>query len=93
MIETKVRDNREHHRFELEVDGGIAFADYELKDGVIVFTHTESPQALAGRGVASALIRAALEQVRAKGLKVVSHCSFVTAFFKRHPEYADLLKD
>lgn len=93
MIETKVRDNRERSRFELEVDGGIAFADYELKDGVIVFTHTESPQALSGRGVASALIRGALEQVRAKGLKVVSHCSFVTAFFKRHPEYADLLKD
>ena len=41
MIEIKVRDNRERNRFELEVDGGIAFADYELKDGVIVFTHTE----------------------------------------------------
>ena len=40
MIEIKVRDNRERNRFELEVDGGIAFADYELKDGVIVFTHT-----------------------------------------------------
>jgi predicted GNAT family acetyltransferase len=87
-----VRDNRELNRFELQVEGRIAFANYELTDGSIIFTHTESPPALAGRGVASALIRGALDQVRSRGLKVVAQCSFVSAFCKRHPEYADLLQ-
>jgi predicted GNAT family acetyltransferase len=91
-MENEVKDNTKLNRFELQVDGHMAFADYQLKDGTIVFTHTESPPALAGKGVASALITGALRQVRARGLKVVSRCSFVTAFFKRHPEYAGLLQ-
>ena len=91
MIEAQVRDNRELSRFELQVEGHTAFAEYELADGVITFTHTESPPAVAGRGVATALVRSALEQVRARGLKVVPRCSFVSAFFMRHPECQDLL--
>jgi len=92
MMEDDVRDNKELGRFELEVDGQTAFADYQIIDGTLVFTHTESPPALAGRGVATALIRGALPLVRAKGLKVVSRCSFVTAFFKRNPEFGVLLQ-
>jgi hypothetical protein len=91
-MEDEVTDNVKLNRFELEVDGHLAFADYQLKDGVIVFTHTESPRALAGKGVAAALVGGALRQVQARGLKVVVRCSFVSAFFKRHPEYAGLLQ-
>jgi predicted GNAT family acetyltransferase len=53
--------------------------------------HTEVPQALSGQGVASRLIRGALEMVRAQGLKVVSTCPFVSAFMGKHPQYNDLL--
>jgi hypothetical protein len=91
MIEAEVRDNKEFSRFEIQVEGHTAFAEYELEDGVMTFTHTASPSAVAGRGVATALIRGALQQVRARGLKVVPLCSFVGAFFKRHPEFQDLL--
>jgi predicted GNAT family acetyltransferase len=87
-----VHDNKELKRFELEVEGRTAFANYELTNETIIFTHTESPPPLAGRGIATALIRGALEQVRSRNLKVVAQCSFVDAFFKRYPKYADLLK-
>ena len=86
-----VRDNTALNRFELEVDGQLAVAYYRMAPGVITFVHTEVPQALSGRGVATKLIRGALEMVRAQGLEVVPQCPFVSAFMGKHPEYNDLL--
>jgi len=87
-----VRNNTALNRFELEVDGQLAVAYYRMTPGVITFVHTEVPQALSGRGVATKLIRGALEMVRAQGLKVVPQCPFVSAFMGKHPEYNDLLR-
>ena len=86
-----VRDNPDHHRFELDVDGQMALAYYQMAPGVITFTHTEVPQALSGHGVGSQLVRGALEAVRARGLKVVARCPFVSAYMAKHPEFNDLL--
>lgn len=87
----EVVDNRTRHRFELEVDGAIAFAAYEREDGIITFTHTVVPPELQGRGLGSALVEAALAMVRAEGLKVVPDCPFVRAYIEKHPEEQDLL--
>ena len=38
-----VRDNKSLRRFELDVDGGVAFANYRLAPGTIILTHTETP--------------------------------------------------
>lgn len=85
-----VRDNAQKSRFEFEIDGHRALADYRIADGVMDLYHTESPPALAGRGVASKLVRTALISARAQGLKVRPTCSFVAAYLKRHPEFADI---
>lgn len=87
-----VRNNTDKNRYELSVDGYLAATYYRLADGVITFIHTEVPDALAGRGVGSKLIKGALDQVRASGLKVVPQCPFVRAYIEKHPDYADLLK-
>ena len=87
-----IRNNTALGRFELEVDGQLAVAYYRMTPGVITFVHTEVPQALSGRGVATKLIRGALEMVRGQGLKVVPQCPFVSAFMGKHPEYNDLLQ-
>lgn len=86
-----IRDNKSLHRFELDADGGMAVAYYTLAPGVITFTHTEVPYELNGRGIASRLIRGALDAARAAGLKVVSRCSFVSGYLAKHPEFSDLL--
>jgi uncharacterized protein len=88
---TTVRDNPARHRFELDVDGSVAFARYTRADGVLTIQHTEVPAALNGRGIGSALVRDVLDIARAEGLKVVPRCPFVRVFIDRHPEYADLL--
>lgn len=89
-MDRDVRHNPAKSRFELEIDGALALAEYRLEDGVMTFTHTETPPALQGRGAASKLIHGALLQVRAQGLKVRATCSFVVAYLKRHPEFGDL---
>jgi uncharacterized protein len=87
-----VRDNAALKRFELEVDGNTAYLYYRLEPGVITLVHTEVPPALGGRGVGSTLVRGALEAIRAKGLKVIVRCPFVSAYMGKHPEFNDLLK-
>lgn len=86
-----VRDNKAEHEFELVVEGHRAIAAYQIEGDTIVFTHTIVPKAIEGRGVASRLIRGALDQVRDRGLKVIPQCPFVAAYIKRHPDTQDLL--
>ena len=90
-MSASVRNNSALSRFELDVDGGIAVANYTVGDGVITFTHTEVPPHARGAGVASRLIESALETVRTLGLKVVARCCFVRAYLAKHPEFHDLV--
>jgi uncharacterized protein len=90
LAASAVRDNKTANRFELAVDGSIAFANYRLAGDRVIITHTETPPALRGRGIASELIKGALGLIRADGRKVVAGCSFVVDYLERHPDYADI---
>jgi hypothetical protein len=87
-----VQNNPARKCYELAVEGHIAATYYEIADGVITFIHTEVPKELEGKGIGSRLVKGALDQVRAAGLKVVAQCPFVKAYIGKHTEYADLLK-
>jgi predicted GNAT family acetyltransferase len=85
-----VRDNKALSRFELDAEGDLAFANYRLAPGNVIITHTETPRALRGRGIASELVKGALDLIRSDGLKVVAGCGFVVDYLDKHPEEADL---
>jgi uncharacterized protein len=87
----EVRDNKTLGRYELPAGDKTAVAYYREAGGRLVFTHTEVPAELRGRGIASALVAGALDDARARNLKVVPACSFVRAFIENHPKYLDLL--
>lgn len=89
---SEVVNNKAHHRYELAVEGHVAATYYEIADNVVTFVHTEVPPELGGKGIGSKLVKGALDQVRASGLKVVAQCPFVKAYIDKHGEYADLLK-
>lgn len=91
MAPGTVRDNKTQSRFELDIEGAIAFANYRLTPSAVIITHTETPRALRGRGVASELVRGALALIRTDGLKVVAGCGFVVDYLQKHPEFSDLL--
>lgn len=87
-----IRHNEEESQFETTVDGHTGYAAYELEaPDRIVFTHTIVPDEIGGRGVASAIVKHALDHARAENLKVVPQCGYVAAFIERHPEYQDLV--
>jgi predicted GNAT family acetyltransferase len=88
---SEVRDNKAKNRFELDVEGEIAFANYRVTPSAVIITHTETPRALRGRGVASELVRGALELIRADGSKVIAGCGFVVDYLNQHPEFSDLV--
>lgn len=79
-------------RYVATVDGRVAgFATYRREVARVVFLHTEVDGRFEGRGVGSALVRGALDDVRAQGHAVEALCPFVRAFLGRHDEYADLV--
>lgn len=86
-----VKNNESRHRFEVELDGHVAVADYELEPGKITLTHTGVPKELGGRGVGTALVKGALDHARKQNLRVVPLCSFVSGYIGKNPEYADLV--
>jgi len=91
MATASVRDNKARSRFELDVGGAVAFAIYRLTPSAVIITHTETPPALRGRGIASQLVEGALRMIRADGLKVIAGCGFVVDYLQKHPEFADLV--
>jgi predicted GNAT family acetyltransferase len=89
-IVNQVRDNAAKQRFELAIDGAIAFSNYTRDGATLTFMHTEVPPALGGRGIGSKLVRGALDLARTQNLKVKAKCPFVRAYLDKHPEYSDL---
>lgn len=104
MTDITVVNNQAEHRYEAWLGEALAgFAQYTLADGLVTFTHTQVADAFEGQGVASALIRGALDDVRdgadhsagasgAHALRVRALCPFVRGFIQRHQEYQDLLR-
>ena len=88
---TGVSERADRGRFELDFEGGMAFANYRLDGDRVVLTHTEVPEAFEGRGIGSRLAQGIFEIVRESGRKIVIRCSFIAAWLRRHPEYADLV--
>ncbi|TCT20432.1 GNAT family N-acetyltransferase [Thermomonas haemolytica] len=78
-----------HQRFSTEVDGHPARVDYTFDPtgAVMAITHTIVPPEIGGRGIAGALVQAALEHARAQGWKVDPQCSYADAWMRRHPEF------
>jgi uncharacterized protein len=92
MTDIQVVHNRDAQRFETNVDGHVAVLLYRVEDGRMVFTSTQVPRAIEGRGIGSALTRAGLAYAREQSLTVVPVCSFVRAYIERHPEYESLVE-
>ena len=58
----------------------------------IIIDHTEVPDAFRGQGAGLRLVTRAVEDARAAGKKIIPLCPFANAQFRRHPEWADVLK-
>ena len=85
-------DNANERRYEARIGEALAgWVDYGRVRDRLVALHTEVPPEFGGRGIASALVRRVLDDVRAAGGTITPRCPFFVAHFQRHPEDADLV--
>ena len=90
--EITVTNNLADSRYEVSLGAGLAgFAAYRTTADSIVFTHTEIDPAFEGQGLAGALAKTALDDVRARGLHAVPICPYFKTYITRHPQYQDLV--
>ena len=85
--------NEERNRFEIRTEDGrlAGIAQYTTRPGVVEFIHTEVDDQFEGHGIGSRLVRAALDDVRAAGDRVVPTCPFFKSWIEKHEDYADLV--
>lgn len=83
----EIQHDEKAKRFSTVVDGHEAHVAYTLHDNSLDIRHTLVPEAIGGRGIASALVKAAYDYARDSGLKPVGTCSYAVTWLRRHPEY------
>ncbi len=88
-MQHSVIHDADRRRFVVKELGHEAYLEYyELPDGSLDYSHTYTPNEIRGRGIATAIIKHALEYARTKGKQVVPSCPFVQTYADRHQEYA-----
>ena len=92
-METEVRDDPEQRQFVLLLDGEPAGkADYRIRDGLTVITHSEVDPKFRGQGLGNELARQTLDLLRGRNARVVPACPFFAEFVAAHAEYTDLVE-
>jgi predicted GNAT family acetyltransferase len=76
-------DNHKEGRFELDIAGLVAFANYRRSDEGLLIFHVETPRALRGQGVAGRLMERVLDTARAEGREVIPFCSYASSWMRR----------
>ena len=77
----------EKSRFQTTVDGYTGYVAYRIEDGGLDIRHTVVPEQIGGRGIASALVKAAYDYARDNGLECIATCRYAAVWLERHPEY------
>lgn len=91
-MSNSIEFNAVKQRYEIHVDGTFAGFTQAIADGdVVTFPHTVVFDEFEGQGLAGQLVSGALDDVRAKGQKVIATCPYVARYIEKHDEYADLL--
>ncbi|MCA9838471.1 MAG: N-acetyltransferase [Trueperaceae bacterium] len=90
--EPEVKHNPAQQRFEIVLEEGTAVLVYMKVGDTLIFHHTEVPEALEGKGLASLLAKTGLDFVRENHITAGALCPFVKGYVEKHPEYQDLIK-
>lgn len=92
LDELEVIHNPAENRFEMWIDGQLSKLDYREDGNTIVMMHVGVPPEYRGHGAAGKITQAGLEYAKARSLRVIPMCSYVAAYIRRHPQYAELTK-
>ncbi len=89
-MDSPIQHDSTAHRFNTVVEGVTGYVEYEMSGDAMTITHTIVPSSIGGRGIAGALMKAALDHARGEGWKVVPQCSYADSWMRKHPDYESL---
>lgn len=84
-------NNQATHSFEMMVDGHRTFIDYKQRGNTFYLIHTEVPEALQGKGVATALVEKTFKYLETNNLKMRPYCAYIQDYLKKHPGWGRLV--
>ena len=90
------RDVTSEQRFEqgfADADGVLraVWADYAVQGDRRAILHVEAAEQLRDSGAAGQFMQRLVDHARTEKITLVPRCSYAVAWFKRHPDYADVL--
>jgi predicted GNAT family acetyltransferase len=92
MNDLLVRQDVRRGRYQIYVDGAVGgLTQYVERGNERIFVHTETEPGFEGKGLASELIRQALEGTRSQGMRIIPVCPFVAAYVSRHHDFDDIV--
>jgi uncharacterized protein len=83
-----VEDDQSEERLVVRQGDDVAELVYHRRGDRLSLLHTGVPASLEGRGIGSALVRAAVERAAQEGLTIVAYCSFAKGWLESHPDVA-----
>jgi predicted GNAT family acetyltransferase len=97
MADDAIRIEREENgsrgRYVYRADGHEAEMTFsKVGTHQIIIDHTEVPEAFRGQGIGLRLVEHAVSDARKDGKTIIPLCPFAAAQFRRHPEWADVLR-
>jgi len=94
LPEIKLEDSGSKGRYFLRSpQGAVAEMTFsKVGEHMIIIDHTDVPDVFRGQGVGLRMVTKAVEDMRAAGRKIIPLCPFANAQFRRHKEWADVLK-
>ena len=82
--------NADECKYEYHIDGYVAYITYDEQDGKMHLTHTIVPDALAGKGLAKALLEDVLQEIEKENKKAVAKCSYIVKYQEKNPDKSHL---
>ena len=80
-----ITHNLASQAFKIIREEGTATLQYNIEEGKILFTHTYTPPALRGQGIAAQLVDAGLTYAKDNNLTPIPLCSYVVDYIQRNP--------
>jgi len=91
FIDIPLHKNEETKRFEIKVDGHLAFIDYRERGDKVSLIHTEAEPELAGTGAAKAVVETTLNWIAENNKTILPYCPYVFGYIKRNPEWKQIV--
>lgn len=93
MTVQKQDDGKHGKYFILENDKEVASMTFTWAGTQkFIIDHTEVDASQKGKGLGLQMVKAAVEDARTNGLKIIPLCPFANAMMRKHAEFQDVLR-